>query len=244
MCSDTVIAVKGVSKGFDGVRAVENLTFSAARGQTLALLGGNGAGKTTTISMLLGLLLPDAGTIHIFGEDMLRHRYRVLPRMNLTSPYIDLPLRLTVRQNLTVYARLYSVPRVDQRIAELAQQLNFEAFLDRPYGRLSAGQKTRVSLAKSLLNEPQLLLLDEPTASMDPDSADRMRHYLKQYQSRIQATLLLASHNMREVEQMCDGVIMMRDGRLVDHGTPASLLEKYGRSDLEAVFLDVARQAD
>jgi len=242
--SDTpsVIDVHGVSKYFDEVHAVENLTFSVSKGQTMALLGGNGAGKTTTISMLLGLLLPTQGSIQIFGEDMLRHRYRVLPRMNLTSPYVDLPMRLTVRQNLTVFARLYSVPNLKVRIAQLAEELEFTEFLDRTYGKLSAGQKTRVSLAKSLLNEPELLLLDEPTASMDPDTADRIRQYLMDYQSRTGSTLLLASHNMREVEQLCDGVMMMRAGALVDQGTPQTLLDKYGRSDLEQVFLDVARQ--
>jgi ABC-2 type transport system ATP-binding protein len=192
--------------------------------------------------MLLGLLLPSRGSIHILGVDMLRDRYAALPRMNFTSPYVDLPMRLTVRENLTVYARLYSITKVADRIEQLATELELSDFLDRPYGKLSSGQKTRVALAKSLLNEPDLLLLDEPTASMDPDTADRIRHYLVAYQQRSRATLFLASHNMREVERLCDQVIMLRRGKLVDEGTPEDLLARYGRQDMEQVFLDIARQ--
>ncbi|MGD9000775.1 MAG: ABC transporter ATP-binding protein [Granulosicoccaceae bacterium] len=238
------IEVHHLSKSFDGVLAVDDLCFSVAPGSTCALLGGNGAGKTTTLSMLLGLLLPSQGSIHILGVDMLKDRYAALPRMNFTSPYVDLPMRLTVRENLTVYARLYSIARVADRIEQLATELELSDFLDRPYGKLSSGQKTRVALAKSLLNEPDLLLLDEPTASMDPDMADRIRHYLVAYQQRSQATLFLASHNMREVERLCDQVIMLRRGKLVDEGTPADLLARYGRHDMEQVFLDIARQPE
>ena len=173
------------------------------RGATAALLGGNGAGKTTTLSMLLGLLLPTAGSIAIFGEDMMRHRYRVLPRMNFSSPYVDLPHRLTVRQNLVVYGRLYGIPDRGDRIAALAADLQIEDFLDRPTGKLQPGQKTRVALAKALLNEPELLLLDEPTASLDPDTGDWVRSYLETYRARTGATILLASHNMAEVERLC-----------------------------------------
>jgi ABC-2 type transport system ATP-binding protein len=236
------VEVSEVSKRFGEILAVEALSFTIPRGSTTALLGGNGAGKTTTLSMLLGLLLPTSGRIAIFGEDMLRHRYRVLGRMNFSSPYVDLPRRLTVRENLTVYARLYNLRRHRERIHALAEQLEIAAFLDRPYGTLSAGQKTRVALAKALLNEPELLLLDEPTASLDPDTADYVRGLLEGYRRRTHATILLASHNMSEVERLCDQVLMLRAGRLVDRGTPAELLARYGRRNMEEVFIDIARE--
>jgi ABC-2 type transport system ATP-binding protein len=191
--------------------------------------------------MLLGVLLPTAGRITVLGEDMARHRYRVLPRMNFTSPYVDLPRKLTVEENLTVFARLYGVARPRRRIAELADSLDLGEFMRRAYGTLSAGQRTRVSIAKALLNRPELLLLDEPTASLDPDIADRVRRQLVDYQRSAGATLLLASHNMVEVERMCDAVLMMRAGRIVDTGSPAELVARYGRSTMEEVFLDVAR---
>lgn len=237
-----VILVEHVSKRFGALAAVDDVSFSVPAGTTAALLGGNGAGKTTTIAMLLGLLLPSAGRIAVFGEDMRRHRYRVLPRMNFSSPYVDLPQRLTVRENLQVYARLYGLERVSARLERLAGELEIAPLLKRPYGQLSAGQKTRVALAKALINEPELLLLDEPTASLDPDSADYMRSYLESYRARTGATILLASHNMAEVERLCHDVIMLRAGRIVDRGTPKALLARYGRTDLEEVFLDVARQ--
>ncbi|MBC7944529.1 MAG: ATP-binding cassette domain-containing protein [Burkholderiales bacterium] len=237
------IEVTKLSKRYDAALAVDALSFTVRSGTTCALLGGNGAGKTTTLAMLLGLLLPSSGNITILGEDMLRHRYRVLPRMNFTSPYVDLPKRLTVAENLAVYARLYGVIGIKARISKLASELQFEEFLKRSYGTLSAGQRTRVSVAKSLLNEPELLLLDEPTASLDPDAGDRVRSFLIDYQKRTGATLLLASHNMPEVERMCDEVIMLRAGRIVDSGTPAALIARYGRADLEQVFLAIARQA-
>jgi ABC-2 type transport system ATP-binding protein len=240
---EAIICVEGLSKHFGPVVAVDGLSFTVPRGSVCALLGGNGAGKTTTLSILLGLLLPTAGTIRILGVDMLRERYRVLPRMNFTSPYVDLPHRLTVEQNLAVYGRLYGIPRLAERIDRLGEELELAEFLRRPYGSLSAGQRTRVSLAKSLLNEPVVLLMDEPTASLDPDSADRMRGYLMAYQQRTGATVLLASHNMPEVERLCDQVLMMKQGRLVDRGSPGALLEKYGRQTMEQVFLDIARRA-
>lgn len=236
-----VIEAQGVSKRYGEVVAVNEVSFTVAPGAVCALLGGNGAGKTTTLSMLLGLLLPTCGRIVIFGEDMLAHRYRVLGRLNFSSPYVDLPHRLTVAENLMVYARLYGVRDRRRRLATLAADLDIDAFLTRPYGNLSAGQKTRVALAKALLNEPELLLLDEPTASLDPDTADRIRGYLLAYQRRSGATLLLASHNMVEVERIATDVIMMRTGRIVDHGTPSALLARYGRENLEEVFLDIAR---
>ena len=224
------------------VTAVDGIDFAIAAGQTVALLGGNGAGKTTTLSMLLGLLIPTSGSIRILGEDMVRHRYRVLPRMNFSSPYVELPHRLTVAQNLGIYARLYSVRDRKTRIAGIAADMDIEALLDRPAGKLSAGQKTRVALAKALLNRPDVLLLDEPTVSLDPDTADWVRQYLRRYQQDSGATILLASHNMQEVERLCDDVLMMRAGRIVDRGAPAELTARYGRHNLEEVFLDIARQ--
>jgi ABC-2 type transport system ATP-binding protein len=172
---------------------------------------------------------------------MLRHRYRVLPRMNFSSPYLDLPQRLTVAENLTVYARLYGVSRVREQLSNIGRDLDIERFFKRPYRSLSAGQKTRVALAKALLNEPEVLLLDEPTASLDPDTADRIRTLLKDYQVRSGATVLMASHNMSEVERLCDQVIMLRAGRIVDTGAPRELIQRYGRQDMEEVFLDIAR---
>jgi ABC-2 type transport system ATP-binding protein len=239
--SHPAIHVSALTKHFGDTRAVDGIDFDIQRGITAALLGGNGAGKTTTLSMLLGLLLPTAGRIRIFDEDMLRHRYRVLARMNFSSPYVDLPHRLTVRQNLTVYGRLYGLAHVAQRIETLAADLQIGEFLDRQTGKLSAGQKTRVALAKALLNEPELLLLDEPTASLDPDTGDWVRSYLEVYQRRSGATILLASHNMGEVERLCSDVMMMRQGRIVDRGSPRELIERYGRDTLEQVFLDIAR---
>ncbi|MCB2099401.1 MAG: ABC transporter ATP-binding protein [Rhodobacterales bacterium] len=239
------MAVRALRKTFGAgkapVVAVDGIDFTVARGGTTALLGGNGAGKTTTIGMLLGLLLPTSGTITMLGEDMLRHRHRVLARMNFSSPYVDLPRRLTVRENLTVYAHLYGLDRTAERIAALARDLDITAFLNRPTGNLSAGQKTRVALAKSLLNDPEVLLLDEPTASLDPDTGDWVRGYLEGYRARTGATILLASHNMAEVERLCDQVLMMRQGAIVDRGPPADLIARYGRTTLEEVFLDIAR---
>ncbi len=235
------VVVEGLGKSYGEVAAVADLSFTVGRRRTVALLGPNGAGKTTTIAMLLGLLEPSRGTIAILGERMPRGRRRVLPRMNFTSPYVDLPQRLTVRQNLNIYSDLYAVARPKERIAELARDLDLHEFLDRPFGRLSAGQKTRVLLAKSLINEPELLLLDEPTASLDPDTADQLRGHLERYQARTHATVLLASHNMGEVERLAHHVLMLRKGSLVDQGSPDELLARYGRDDLEDVFLDIAR---
>ena len=237
------IAVENLVKRYPNAVAVDGISFSVMRGTTVALLGGNGAGKTTTISILLGLLLPTAGKVRVLGEDMLRHRYRVLPRMNFSSPFVDLPHRLTVRQNLLIYARLYSLPRRRERIDDLAADLQIGEFLDRPAGKLSAGQKTRVALAKALLNQPELLLLDEPTASLDPDTGDWVRGYLEAWRARTGATILLASHNMAEVERLCSDVLMMKAGRIVDRGSPPELIARYGRANLEEVFLHIVRQS-
>lgn len=235
------IQVDDLRKCFGPVVAVDGVSFTVAAGSVTALLGGNGAGKTTTISMLLGLLLPSSGTVRVLGEDMVAHRYRVLPRVNFSSPYVELPLRLTVAENLTVYGHLYGLGDVKGRIRQLAAELELTPFLDRPSGRLSAGQKTRLGLAKALLNQPELLLLDEPTASLDPDTADWVRAYFQDYRRRTGATILLASHNMQEVERMCDHVLMMKAGKVVDRGAPPDLIDRYGRATLEEVFLDIAR---
>jgi len=239
--SEPVIAVRGLSKRFGETIAVDGIDFTVARGVTTALLGGNGAGKTTTLAMLLGLLLPSAGEVRLFGVDMVQHRHRVMPRINFSSPYLELPHRLSVRQNLRVFGELYGVADVKQRIAALAEDLQLAEFLDRMVGKLSAGQKTRVALAKAMINEPELLLLDEPTASLDPDTGDWVRGYLERYCARTHATILLASHNMGEVERLCEDVLMMRRGRIVDRGSPEALLARYGRRTLEEVFLDIAR---
>jgi ABC-2 type transport system ATP-binding protein len=240
----TVISVTNLVKRYGQVEALTGISFAVRRGTTTALLGGNGAGKTTTLSILLGVLLPTSGAIVILGENMLRHRHRVLPRMNFTSPYVDLPRRLSVRENLTVYAKLYGLRDAGARIRELAGELKLTDFLDRGYGTLSAGQRTRVSLAKALLNRPEVLLLDEPTASLDPDVGDRMRTYLEAYQRESHCTMLLATHNMGEVERMCTDVVMLRGGLIVDRGAPLELISRYGRASMEQVFLDVVRERD
>ncbi len=235
------IRVDGLVKRYGATLAVDDLSFRVSPGETLGLLGGNGAGKTTTIAMLLGLLIPSAGSISVLGFDMARQRFAALARMNFSSPYVALPGRLSVAENLRVYGHLYGVPKLERRIAELAAELELTELLDRPAGALSAGQKTRVALAKSLINRPAVLLLDEPTASLDPDTADWVRSWLERYQAQSGCTILLASHNMGEVERLCSTVLMLKKGKVVDRGPPADLLARYGRDDLEAVFLDIAR---
>lgn len=237
------IEVQDLCKRYGQVTAVDGISFEVPAGGTCALLGGNGAGKTTTLAMLLGLLLPTSGAIRVLGVDMVGNRYAALPRMNFTSPYVDLPHRLTVAQNLDVYARLYGVRQRAQQLRRLAETFGLETLWRRPYGSLSAGQRTRVALAKALLNDPEVLLMDEPTASLDPASADTVRSYLQAYQRRTGATVLLASHNMQEVERLCNQVLMLKQGRLVDQATPESLVRKYGRETLEQVFIDIARES-
>lgn len=238
------IQVRDLTKTFGNFNAVDGISFDIPHGQIVGLLGGNGAGKTTTLSMLVGVLLPSSGTVSVLGTDMLKHRSDALREMNFSSPYVDMPQRLSIRENLTVFSYLYNVPHHKDRIAELAEALELTALLDRPYGKLSAGQKTRVSLAKCLINRPRLLLLDEPTASLDPDTADCIRTYLMDYQKQHHATILLASHNMQEVQRMCDDVIMMKQGRIADRGTANALIDKYGHDTLEDVFLHIARTED
>ncbi|HEY2875505.1 MAG TPA: ABC transporter ATP-binding protein [Reyranella sp.] len=241
MAESPSIEVRHLRKLYGEIVAVDDLSFAAAPGVVLGLLGGNGAGKTTTIAMLLGLLEPTAGDIFVLGVDMKRRRYAALPRMNFSSPYVDLPHRLTVRQNLAFYGRLYGVKDLSARVDEIASHMQITPFLDRQAGKLSAGQKTRVALAKALINRPSVLLLDEPTASLDPDTADWVRGYLKDYQAETHATIMLASHNMGEVERLCDDVILLQAGRVFDRGSPRELIERFGREDMEEVFLDMAR---
>ncbi len=235
------IAVDHLSKRYAHTLAVDDISFTLERGNILGLLGGNGAGKTTTISMLLGLLVPTSGKITLLGHDMAHDRFAALARMNFSSPYIALPARLSVRENLEVYGHLYNVPGLNARIRELAAQFDLTGLLARPAGELSAGQKTRVALAKSLINRPDLLLLDEPTASLDPDTGDYVRTVLEAYRDETGAAILLASHNMAEVERLCDDVLMMKTGRIVDQGRPAELIARYGRQTMEDVFLHIAR---
>jgi ABC-2 type transport system ATP-binding protein len=235
------IAVDQLVKVYGATRAVDGISFALAPGSMTGLLGGNGAGKTTTIAMILGLVMPTSGSAKVLGAEMPRQRYQVLHRINFESPYIDMPHRLTVRQNLKVFGKLYAVADLSARIAEIAEQLELREFLDRPTGKLSAGQKTRVALAKALINRPDVLLLDEPTASLDPDTADWVRARLERFREQHGATVLLASHNMAEVERLCERVIMMKRGRIEDDDAPQRLLRRYGRATLEEVFLDVAR---
>jgi ABC-2 type transport system ATP-binding protein len=235
------IAVERLVKIYKTVPAVDGISFALAPGSITGLLGGNGAGKTTTIAIIMGLTTPTSGRVSVLGAEMPRQRYRVLQRMNFESPYVEVPMRLTVRQNLTVFGKLYGVENLKERIAQLSEDLDLADLLDRPTGKLSAGQKTRVSLAKALVNNPDVLLLDEPTASLDPDTADWVRGHLEQYCRDRRATVLLASHNMSEVERLCERVIIMKGGRIEDDDTPAKLLARYGRRTLEEVFLDVAR---
>jgi ABC-2 type transport system ATP-binding protein len=236
------VEVRDLRKVYRDIIAVDGISFALEPASVTALLGGNGAGKTTTIAMLMGLVVPTSGEARVFGTDMTRHRHQVLHRINFESPYVDVPMRLTVRQNLEVFGRLYGVRDLKGRIGEIADDFKLGEFLDRPYGKLSAGQKTRVSLAKALLNEPELLMLDEPTASLDPDTADWARSKLELYRRGRAATIVLASHNMAEVERLADRVIMLEKGRIIADETPAELIKRFGRANLEEVFLAIARR--
>jgi ABC-2 type transport system ATP-binding protein len=236
------VQVRALRKVYRDVVAVDSIDFTLRRASVTALLGGNGAGKTTTIAMLMGLVTPTSGEARVLGADMARERYKVLHRMNFESPYVDVPMRLTVGQNLEVFGRLYGVRALARRIGEIANELRLGDLLDRPYGRLSAGQKTRVSLAKALLNAPEVLLLDEPTASLDPDTADWVRTRLEAYCRERAATVVLTSHNMAEVERLADRVIMLEKGRIIADGTPQELIDRLGRTNLEETFLAIARR--
>ena len=239
---NTILKAENLTKKFSSVLAVDNLNFSLDQGKITALLGGNGAGKTTTLSMLLGLLEPTSGSIRLFGKDFIRNRFSVLGRMNFSSPYVDLPQRLTVRENLTVYAKLYGILKVKERIEQVSDEFRLDELLDRKVRKLSSGQKTRVSLAKALINRPEFLLLDEPTASLDPDTTAWIRDFLRNYRDTNDATILFASHDMREVELLCDDVLLMKKGQLIEQGSPTDLLKKYDRENLEQVFLQLSRE--
>ena len=236
------LQVKNLIKKFKTTIAVNNISFEIKKNNTLGLLGPNGCGKTTSIGMMLGLITPSSGEVFIDGMPLnSKNRIKLLSFMNFASPYIELPKKLTVIQNLEVYARLYGVNKKTERIEELIEDLNLKKFLYKKTGELSSGQKNRVSLAKSLINKPKLLFLDEPTASLDPDVGDFVREYLEKYKSKNELTMLLASHNMREVERLCNKIIMMKQGKIVDEGTCEELIKKHGRKNLEDTFLKIAR---
>ena len=236
------LEVKNLSKKFKDIFAVNNINFSIEKNKTLGLLGPNGCGKTTSIGMMLGLITPTKGEILIDDKILnSKNRIELLSMMNFASPYIELPKKLTVIENLKVYARLYGVSDINNRIEEMLEDLNLKGFASRKTGELSSGQKNRVSLAKSLINKPKLLFLDEPTASLDPDVGDFVRGYLENYKLKNELTILLASHNMKEVERLCDNIIMMKQGVIVDKGTCKKLIEKHGRNNLEDTFLKIAR---
>jgi|TARA_B110001452_G_scaffold182360_1_gene153175 ABC-2 type transport system ATP-binding protein len=236
------VKVKNLTKYFNNIIAVDNISFEIENNKTLGLLGPNGCGKTTTIGMLLGLIEPTKGEILIDQNKInSKNNSFLLSMINFASPYVELPKKLTVRQNLDVYGRLYGVKKINDRIEEISNDLNLVNFLDKKTGELSSGQKNRVSLAKSLINKPKLLLLDEPTASLDPDIGDFVREFIEKYKSKNKVTILLASHNMNEVERLCDSIIMMKSGKVVDRGTCKQLIEKHGRNNLEDTFLKIAR---
>ena len=239
------LEVKNLTKKFKSTIAVNNISFKIEKNSTLGLLGPNGCGKTTSIGMMLGLITPSSGEIFIDEVKLISEtRIKLLNFMNFASPYIELPKKLTVKQNLDVYARLYGVKNKDERIEELIDDLNLGKFLNKNTGELSSGQKNRVSLAKSLINKPKLLFLDEPTASLDPDIGDFVREYLEKYKNKNELTMLLASHNMGEVERLCNKIIMMKQGTIVDEGTCSELIDKHGRENLEDTFLKIARSKD
>ena len=239
------IEIKNLTKKFSKTLAVNNINFNIEKNKTLGLLGPNGCGKTTSIGMLLGLIKPTSGQIIIDNKNLDDYkRDDILSRINFASPYIELPKKLTVRQNLEVYGRLYGIKNLKNRIDEISQDLNIKSFFNRKTGELSSGQKNRVSLAKSLINKPEILLLDEPTASLDPDIGDFVRSYIQEYRSKNQVTILLASHNMSEVERLCDSIIMMKNGKIIDRGTCKQIIQKHGRNNLEETFLKLARGKD
>ena len=236
------LEVRNLEKTFKDFTAVKNINFYIEEGQTLGVLGPNGCGKTTTIGMLLGLIKPSSGKILINEQNFENlDREKILSRFNFASPYVELPKKLTVRENLEIYGRLYGVNDLTKRIHEISSDLNLNSFLNKKTGELSSGQKNRVSLAKSLINNPEILFLDEPTASLDPDIGDFVRKYIEEYKSKNKISVLLASHNMKEVEMLCDQVIMMKEGKIVDRGTCKSLIDKHGRNNLEDTFLKLAR---
>ena len=239
------IQIKNLTKKYKHSTAVNNISFDIQKNKTIGLLGPNGCGKTTSIGMMLGLITPTSGEVLIDNESLEKtSRTKILSRMNFASPYVELPKKLTVKQNLEIYGRLYGVKNLDEKIKEIAEELTLIDLLNKKTGELSSGQKNRVSLAKSLINDPEILFLDEPTASLDPDVGDYVRGYIQSYKKNKNITILLASHNMTEVERLCDSIIMMKKGKIIDQGTCETIIKKHGRSNLEETFLKLARSND
>ena len=239
-----MIEINDLSKKYKNTLAVQNISFKIKKNTIVGLLGPNGCGKTTTIGMLLGLIKPSSGTVFIDGKNIEKenNRTKILEKVNFISPYVELPKKLTVEENLKVYGKLYGVNNLQNKISDLMKQLNLFEFKKRKTGELSSGQKNRVSLAKALINEPEILFLDEPTASLDPDVGDFIRTYLEDFASKKNTTILLASHNMNEVERLCNEVMMMKNGKIIDKGTCSSLINKHGRKNLEETFLKIVRE--
>ena len=240
--NENIIEVKKLNKIYDKIIAVKDLSFVINKGKIIGLLGPNGCGKTTTIAMILGLVKPTSGEIIIKGKNLEKERINLLEKMNFISPYVELPKKLTVEENLKVYAGLYGVKNVNEKISELVDKLRLNKFLKKKTGELSSGQKNRISLAKALINDPEILMMDEPTASLDPETGDFVRSFIEHYSSKTNVTILLASHNMNEVERLCDSVMMMKDGTIVDTGKSQELISRHGRKNLEEVFLKIARE--
>ena len=238
------IEIKNLNKRYNNIEAVKNINFTINKGSIVGLLGPNGCGKTTTIGMMLGLIKPTSGTVFINGQNIEseKNRTKILEKMNFISPYVELPKKLTVEENLKVYGKMYGVKNLKDKISDLMKQLNLSEFKTRKTGELSSGQKNRVSLAKALINDPEILLLDEPTASLDPDVGDYIRTYIESFASKKGATILLASHNMNEVERLCNEVMMMKNGKIIDKGTCNDLIKKHGRKNLEETFLKIVRE--
>ncbi len=237
----SAIEINNLNKKYKRTSAVKNINFKISKGKTIGLLGPNGCGKSTTLGMILGLIKPTSGSVLINGENIENNRTNLLEKMNFISPYIELPKKLTVEENLKVYGKLYGVKNLKNKISELMEVLNLTEFGNRKTGELSSGQKNRVSLAKALINDPEILLLDEPTASLDPDVGDYVRGIIEKFASKNNSTILLASHNMNEVERLCDEVLMMKNGEIIDQGKSNNLISKHGRKNLEEVFLKIVR---
>mgnify|MGYP001259897802 CR=1 FL=1 len=238
------IEINNLNKNYNNILAVKDLNFKINKGSIVGLLGPNGCGKTTTIGMMLGLIKPSSGTVFINGQNIENenNRTKILEKVNFISPYVELPKKLTIEENLIVYGRMYGVNNLKEKISDLMKELNLLEFKKRKTGELSSGQKNRVSLAKALINDPEILLLDEPTASLDPDVGDYIRTYLENFASKRKTTILLASHNMNEVERLCNEVMMMKNGEIIDKGTCDSLIKKHGRKNLEETFLKIVRE--
>jgi len=238
---NTLVRVNNLSKNFSSFEAVKEISFSINESEILGLLGPNGCGKTTTIGMMLGLLKPTSGEVIINGLNVEKNRINLLKKMNFISPYIELPKKLTVKENLMVYGKLYSVNGINNRIDYLTETLRLSEFINKKTGELSSGQKNRVSLAKAVVNDPDILLLDEPTASLDPETGDFVRTFIEKISSEKKMSILLASHNMNEVKRLCKSILMMKDGKIIDRGTPSEIINKHGKKNLEEVFLKLNR---